>query len=97
MSHMPPGIRTYVDNASKASGKSEKEMLAVLSKSGLKTHGDLRAYAIKALGIGHGHANALTAYYLKPEWQTSAPKPSKKAPAKKAAAKAARKSPAKKK
>ena len=73
MSEMPAGIRTYLDNASKASGKSEKDMLAVLSKSGLKTHGDLRSHAMEALGLDHGHANALAAYYLKPEWQTKAP------------------------
>ena len=103
MPDMPAGIRTYLDNASKASGKTEKEMLAVLSKSGLKTHGDLRSHAMEALGLGHGHANALAAYYLKPEWQTQAPgaaalkkaaktatsaaKKAAKAPAKKAAAK----------
>lgn len=73
MSEMPAGIRTYLDNASKASGKSEKDMLAVLFRSGLKTHGDLRSHAMEALGLGHGHANALAAYYLKPEWQTKAP------------------------
>ena len=72
MAGMPAGIRTYVDNAAKASGKSEKEMLAVLSKSGLKTHGELRSHAMEALGLGHGHANALAAYYLKPEWQAGA-------------------------
>jgi hypothetical protein len=72
MAGMPAGIRTYLDNASKASGKSEKEMLAVLSKSGLKTHGELRNHAMEALGLGHGHANALAAYYLKPEWQSGA-------------------------
>lgn len=88
MSVMPPGIRVYLDNASRASGKTESEMLAVLSKSGLKKHGDLRAHAMEAMGLGHGHANALAAYHLKPEWQTAAPKPApavKKAAAKKAA------------
>ncbi len=105
MSEMPAGIRTYLDNATKASGKTEKDMLAVLSKSGLKTHGDLRSHAMEALGLGHGHANALAAYYLKPEWQTKAPgaaamKKAAKAPAaKKSVAKAApkKKAPAKKK
>jgi hypothetical protein len=95
MSEMPAGVRIYLDNASKASGKSEAEMLAVLSKSGLKKHGELRSYAIEALGLGHGHANNLAAYYLKPEWQKAAPKPvkaaakptAKKAPAKKKPAK----------
>ena len=89
MAGMPTGIRTYLDNAAKASGKSEKEMLAVLSKSGLKAHGELRSHAMEALGLGHGHANALAAYYLKPECQ-SGPAAVKKAATKK-------KAPAKKK
>jgi|LauGreSuBDMM15SN_2_FD.fasta_scaffold27580_1 hypothetical protein len=89
MAGMPTGIRTYLDNAAKASGRSEKEMLAVLSKSGLKAHGELRSHAMEALGLGHGHANALAAYYLKPECQ-SGPAAVKKAATKK-------KAPAKKK
>ncbi len=87
MAGMPAGIRTYLDNASKASGKSEKEMLAVLSKSGLKTHGELRSHAMEALGLGHGHANALVAYYLKPDWQSGAAAVKKAATKKKAPAK----------
>ncbi len=31
MAGVPTGIRTYLDNAAKASGRSEKEMLAKLS------------------------------------------------------------------
>lgn len=98
MPDMPAGIRTYLDNAAKASGKSESEMLAVLSKSGLKTHGDLRTHAMEALGLGHGHANALAAYYLKPEWQTKPPGAAavkKAAKTAKARAKKAAKAPAK--
>jgi len=86
MASMPAGVRTYLDNASKASGRSEKEMLTVLSRSGLKTHGELRSHAMAALGIGHGHANALAACYLKPEWQTGVEVLKKAAPKKKAAA-----------
>ena len=72
-------------------------MLAVLSKSGLKNHGELRSHAMEALGLGHGHANALAAYYLKPEWQ-KAGAASKKAAAKSVAKKAPprKKTPAKK-
>ena len=81
---MPAGIRTYVDNAATASGKTEAQMLAVLKKSGLSKHGELRAFAMEKLGLGHGHANALAAYYLKPEWQSAGP--AAKAAAKKPAA-----------
>ena len=86
MAGMPTGIRTYLDNAAKASGKSEKEMLAVLSKSRLKAHGELRSHAMEALGLGHGHANALAAYYLKPEWQSGAATVKKATPRKRATA-----------
>jgi hypothetical protein len=84
MASMPAGIRTYLDNASRASGKSEKQMLAVLSKTGLKTHGELRSHAMEALGLGHGHANALAACYLKQEWQSGAAAVKKAAPKNKA-------------
>jgi hypothetical protein len=87
MADMPAGIRTYIDNTAKACGKSEAQMLAVLEKSGLTKHGDLLAHAKAQLGIGHGHANALVAYYLKPEWRGAAGKPAAKAAAKKPAAK----------
>ena len=82
---MPAGIRTYVDNAAAASGRTEAQMLAVLKKSGLSKHAELRAFAMEQMGLGHGHANALAAYYLKPEWQDV--KPAAKAAAKKPAAK----------
>ena len=86
MAGVPTGIRTYLDNAAKASGRSEKEMLAKLSKSGLKAHGELRSHAMEALGLGHGHANALAAYYLKPEWQSGAATVKKATPRKRATA-----------
>jgi hypothetical protein len=86
MASMPAGLRTYLDNASKACGNSEKEMLAVLSKSGLKRHGELRSHAMEALGLGHGHANALAAYFLKPEWKSGSAAVKKATPRKRATA-----------
>ena len=53
-----------------------------LIAEGLKAHGELRSHAMEALGLGHGHANALAAYYLKPECQ-SGPAAVKKAATKK--------------
>ncbi|HVY89504.1 MAG TPA: DUF4287 domain-containing protein [Hyphomonadaceae bacterium] len=95
MSEMPPGFRIYLANATKLTGKSELDMLLVLSKSGLKKHGELREHAMESLGLGHGHANALAAYYLRPDWQPQggkalkalikpppAPKPTKAPPPK---------------
>lgn len=80
-------MRTYLDNASRACGNSEKEMLAVLYKSGLKTHGELRSHAMEALGLGHAHANAQAAYFSKPEWQSGSAAVKKATPKNKAPAK----------
>jgi hypothetical protein len=77
---MLAGTRAYLNNAWKVSGKTEKEMLALLSKSGLKTHREVRSHAMEALGLGHRHANALAACYLKQEWQSGAAAVKKAAP-----------------
>lgn len=85
------GFQTYLANAEKASGKTWDDMALVLSKSGLKKHGELRSQLMEKLGLGHGHANAVVAIWL----QQDAPAKGavKKAPAKKAVVK---KAPAKK-
>ena len=108
-SKLHKGVQTYLANAEKASGKTYEHFSLVLSKSGLKKHGELRSHLMKAMGLGHGHANAVTAIWLMPGNGGPAlaiEKPAVKDPVKKAAeasAKTARKaapaknSPAKKK
>jgi len=108
-SKLHKGFQTYLANAEKASGKTYEDFSLVLSKSGLKKHGELRSHLMEAMGLGHGHANAVTAIWLMPgnggpALAVETPpvkgpvKKAAKAPAKKAApAKAAKKSPAKKK
>lgn len=66
-SKLPPGFRSYLDNAEKKSGKTLDKMHLVLSKSGLKKHGELRSHLMEKLGLGHGHANAVVAVYLTPQ------------------------------
>ena len=88
------GFQTYLANAEKASGKTYEEFSLVLSKSGLKKHGELRSHLMEAMGLGHGHANAVTAIWLMPGNGGPAlaiEKPPVKGPVKKAA-----KAPAKK-
>jgi hypothetical protein len=58
------GFQTYLANAEKASGKTYDDMSLVLSKSGLKKHGELRSHLMDKLALGHGHANAVVAIWL---------------------------------
>ncbi|HOY76355.1 MAG TPA: DUF4287 domain-containing protein [Hyphomonadaceae bacterium] len=94
------GFQTYLTNAEQASGKTYEDFSLVLSKSGLKKHGELRSHLMEKCGLGHGHANAVTAIWLLPgnggSAQTIA-KPAVKGPAKNAAKAPAKKSTAKKK
>lgn len=105
-SKLHKGFQTYLANAEKASGKTYENFSLVLSKSGLKKHGELRSHLMEKIGLGHGHANAVTAIWLTPGNggpALAAEKPAVKGPVKKAAkapakrAAPARKSPAKKK
>ncbi len=84
------GFKTYLANAEKASGKTYDDFAKALAKSGLAKHGDLRAHLMEKTGLGHGHANAVVAIWLKFN-EGSAVKPAKKAakaPAKKPAPRA---------
>jgi Domain of unknown function (DUF4287) len=90
------GFKTYLENAEKASGKTYDDFAKTLAKSALTKHGDLRAHLMEQTGLGHGHANAVVAIWLRFSGAPAAA-PAKKAavaPAKKAAA---NKAPAKKK
>src|SRR5262245_33632009 len=110
-SKLHKGFQTYLGAAEKNSGKTYDDMALVLSKSGLKTHGDQRALLMDKLGLGHGHANAVvhiwreydggdammgTSSAMEKPAKKAAVKKAAKAPAKKAPAKAAKKAPAKK-
>ena len=93
-SKLHKGFQTYLANAEKASGKPYEDFSLVLSKSGLKKHGELRAYLMEKIGLGHGHANAVTAIWLMPGNggpAVAAEKPPAKGQVKKAAKAPARK------
>jgi hypothetical protein len=101
------GFTSYLNNAEQASGKKYDDFALALSKSGLKSHGDLRAHIMDTFGVGHGHANAVVHIWrefdggdaLIGSASAKTAKPAKKAakaPVKKAA-KAAKKAPPKKK
>lgn len=98
-SKLHKGFQTYLANAEAASGKTYEDFALVLSKSGLKKHGELRSHLMEKMGLGHGHANAVVAIWLLPG--NGGPAATAKAPAKSAVKKAAKapakKAPAKKK
>jgi hypothetical protein len=58
-SKLHKGFQSYLGSAEKSSGKTYDDMALVLSTSGLKMHGDLRAHLMEEMGLGHGHANAV--------------------------------------
>jgi hypothetical protein len=104
-SKLHKGFQSYLGSAEKSSGKTFDDMELVLSKSGLKTHGELRSHLMDKMGLGHGHANAVVHIWREFSGGDaligSAPskgpaKKAAKAPAKKAVAKAAKKAPARK-
>lgn len=98
-SKLHKGFQTYLANAETASGKTYDDFALVLSKSGLKKHGELRSHLMDKLGLGHGHANAVTAIWLMPGNGGPAvaiEKPPAKGPVKKAAKAPAKKAKAKK-
>ena len=85
------GFKTYLENAEKASGKTYDDFAKVLARSNLAKHGDLRAHLMEQTGLGHGHANAVVAIWLKFNEGSAAKAPAKtatkKAPAKSTTAK----------
>lgn len=98
-SKLHKGFQTYLANAEKASGRTYEDFSLELSKSGLKKHGELRSHLVEAMGLGHGHANAVVAIWLMPGKGGPAlarEKPPAKGPVKKAAKAPAKKAPARK-
>ncbi len=67
------GFQTYLANAEKSSGKSYEDMSLVLSRSGLKKHGELRSHLMDRLGLGRGHANAVVAIWLQQDAPAKGP------------------------
>lgn len=67
-------FQNYLANAEAKSGMTVDAMHAELKKSGLAKHSDLRSFAMQTFGLGHGHAQAVVARYLKPDFRTPAQK-----------------------
>jgi hypothetical protein len=72
MSSLDQAIQTQLDNIQKKTGKSLDELGAVVRKSGLTKHGEIRDYLKRELSLGHGDANALVHAVLQSDGQHAA-------------------------
>ena len=59
MSSLDKAVQTQLDNIQKKTGKSLDELSAIVKKSGLTKHGEIRDMLKEKLRLGHGDANAL--------------------------------------
>src|SRR3970040_1191077 len=72
MSSLDKAFQTQLDNIQKKTGKSFDELAAIVRKSGLTKHGEIRDYLKRELGLGHGDANTLVHAIFQSEGQRAA-------------------------
>ena len=72
MSSLDAARQTQLDNIQKKTGKSLDELTAIVRKSGLSKHGEIRDYLKRELGLGHGDANALVHEVFQSDGQRAA-------------------------
>ena len=65
MSSLDKAVQTQIDNIQKKTGKSLDELAAIVKKSGLTKHGEIRDMLKEKLGLGHGDANTLVHVVLR--------------------------------
>ena len=63
---------TQLRNIEAKAGKSLAELRSTIAESGLSKHGEIREMLMKALGLTHGDANALTHFALASDGQSAA-------------------------
>jgi hypothetical protein len=72
MSSADKALETQLKNIQTRSGKPLDQLYALLRKTQLAKHGELRDWLKNELGMGHGDANTVVTYYLKPVANTQA-------------------------
>ena len=72
MNSLDRAIQTQLDNIQQKTGKSLDELAAIVRKSGLSKHGEIRDYLKRELGLGHGDANTLVHVVLKSDGERAA-------------------------
>ncbi len=64
MSDIAKALATQVANIEKRTGKSPDQLSAIVRRSGLSKHGEIRAMLKRDLGMEHGDANSLVHHVL---------------------------------
>lgn len=59
MDSLDKAVQTQITNIQKKTGKSLDELAAIVKKSGLTKHGEIRDMLKSTLGLSHGDANTL--------------------------------------
>jgi hypothetical protein len=72
MSIVDKAFETQRKNIQTKTGKTLEQLAAILRKSGLTKHGELRDFAKRELGLGHGDANTLVHTCLKSDGANAA-------------------------
>jgi hypothetical protein len=72
MSSLDEAVQTQLENIQKKTGKSLDELAAIVKKSGLTKHGEIRDMLKETLGLGHGDANALVHAVFQSDGQRAA-------------------------
>ena len=72
MSVVDKAIETQLKNIQAKTGRTLDQLRDLLRKSGLTKHGELRDFAKRELGLGHGDANTLVHVALKSDGASAA-------------------------
>jgi hypothetical protein len=72
MSSVEQAYQTQLKNIQTKTGQTLDELKAIIRASGLTKHGEIRDMLKRDLGLGHGDANTLVHFYLKPDGERAA-------------------------
>lgn len=72
MADTAKALDTMVQNIEAKTGKTMAQLAAIVAKSGLTKHGEVRAMLMERFGLGHGHANAVVHLALQSDGQSAA-------------------------
>ena len=72
MSSVEKAYETQLQNIQKKTGKSMEEISALIHKSGLTKHGEIRDMLKRDLGLGYGDANTLVHFVLQSDGEGAA-------------------------
>src|SRR4051812_22126212 len=72
MNVVDKALETQLKNIQTRTNKSLEELSAIVRKSGLTKHGEIRDMLKRDLGLGHGDANRLVHFVLESDGESSA-------------------------